>query len=223
MLSVPPAAAPAGLASRCTCGAQADFIKLMQNDKKVLRFRARLVEGADVPRLTQADLDRTFMLQFFMSDDTLSVFEPAARNTGFPGGKFLERGIVTKDGHPTGARYRSADFAVGAVVRVYNRLFALVEADGFSLTYMESQPDTFPDSDLDGVIARIRGQADGEALRSLLEASGDVIPPQTLKEVLGACGSRVSEQALLTICRQWSADGQANVPCAQLSSLIFSM
>ena len=70
---------------------KADFNKLMLNDKKVLRFRAKLQEGEGVPRLTQADLDRSFIVQFFMSDDTLSVFEPTARNTGFPGGAWCRR------------------------------------------------------------------------------------------------------------------------------------
>lgn len=200
---------------------KADFHKLMDNDKKVMRFKARMVEHPSVPRLTQADLDRSFVLSFFLADDTLSVFEPSGRNSGFPGGKFLERGIVTKDGHPTGERYAGTDFCVGATIRVYNRLFNCFEADGFTLTHMEGLPQLFPESDLDTVLAHVRGSLDTEAFKSLLEASGASLTLADLKDILTASGASVSVQQALTIARQWSSDGSAPIPTADLHSLVF--
>jgi len=32
-----------------------------------------------------------FVLSYFMGDGSLSIFEPPQRNSGLPGGKFLER------------------------------------------------------------------------------------------------------------------------------------
>lgn len=45
-------------------------------------------------------LSRThsFVISYFLSDDTLSVFEPPRRNSGLPGGAFAERGRVRRPG-----------------------------------------------------------------------------------------------------------------------------
>ena len=51
------------------------------------------------------EVDRRFTISYFLSDDTVLVFEPPQRNSGIIGGKFLERGRVTK---PDGENYYSA-------------------------------------------------------------------------------------------------------------------
>lgn len=200
---------------------KADFVKLTQNDRKVLRFRAVLVDAPGVPSVTQADVERSFVISFFLTDDTLSVYEPSIRNTGFPGGKFLERGIVTKDGSATGARFQGPDFFVGARIRVYNRIFELVEADGFTLNHMEQSPGVWQASDLDLVLAMVRMQADGEALRALFDAAGPAVKMADLAAMLRAAGAPLTQAQLVTIGRQWSADGNAPVPSAQLLSLVY--
>lgn len=202
--------------------AQPDFVKLTVNDKKVLRFRAMLVEAPGVPRVTQADVDRSFVLSVFLTDDTLSVYEPSVRNTGFPGGKFLERGIVTKDGEATGARYSGSDFFVGAKIRVYNRIFQLVEADGFTLNHMEQNPETWKASDLDLVLAEVRLSADADSLRALFEAAGQAVHVADLGQMLAAAGAPLSPAQLTTIARQWSADGKAQIPSAQFLQLLYA-
>lgn len=198
-----------------------DFVKLTVNDKKVLRFRAVLVDSPEVPRVTQADVERSFVVSFFLTDDTLSVYEPSIRNTGFPGGKFLERGIVTKDGSATGPQFQAGDFYVGARVRVYNRVFQLVEADGFSLNHMEQNPGTWPSSDIDLVLATVRLTADRESLRALFDAAGATVQMADLAAMLKAAGAELSVAQLVTIGRQWSADGRAPVPSAQFLSLLY--
>lgn len=37
-----------------------------------------------------------FIISYFLSDDTILVFEPPQRNSGILGGKFLERGRIKK-------------------------------------------------------------------------------------------------------------------------------
>ena len=51
------------------------------------------------------------------------------KNSGIPGGKFLDRtrGPVRKPG--SRATYKARDFHVGAVVEVASRAFELIEAD----------------------------------------------------------------------------------------------
>ena len=36
-------------------------------------------------------MDRRFIVSYFLSDDTILVFEPPQRNSGIIGGKFIER------------------------------------------------------------------------------------------------------------------------------------
>jgi EF-hand domain-containing protein 1 len=49
-------------------------------------------------QVQHTDVGRQFIVQYFMADDTISVFEPPVRNSGILGGKFLERGIKYKPG-----------------------------------------------------------------------------------------------------------------------------
>ena len=46
-----------------------------------------------------------FIISYFLSDDTLLVFEPLQRNSGILGGKFMERGRIKK---PDGVNYFAA-------------------------------------------------------------------------------------------------------------------
>jgi EF-hand domain-containing protein 1 len=62
-----------------------DFFKYVDNDKKILRYTARF--NTQVPE----DVDRRFIISYYLADDTLSIFEPAQKNSGIQEGKFLER------------------------------------------------------------------------------------------------------------------------------------
>jgi hypothetical protein len=53
---------------------------------------------AETPRapLGHTDKERSFVLSYFLMDDTLLIFEPPVRNSGISGGKYLERSRVYK-------------------------------------------------------------------------------------------------------------------------------
>ena len=38
------------------------------------------------------DVNRSFIITYYLNDDSLQIYEPPARNSGFSTGKFLERG-----------------------------------------------------------------------------------------------------------------------------------
>lgn len=48
-----------------------DFFKYVDNDKKILRYTARF--NTKVPE----DIDRRFIISFYLADDTISIFDPA--------------------------------------------------------------------------------------------------------------------------------------------------
>ena len=65
-----------------------DFKKFMEKDKQgldsnVLRYMASLDTEKAI------DADRRFIVSYFLSDNTLSVYEPLVRNSGIIGGKFI--------------------------------------------------------------------------------------------------------------------------------------
>ena len=58
-----------------------DFIKFMEKDRhgldsNVIRFHARMDTTKPI------DMDRRFIISYFLSDDTILVFEPPVRNSG---------------------------------------------------------------------------------------------------------------------------------------------
>eukprot|EP00968_Pinguiococcus_pyrenoidosus_P003407 scaffold214_cov249-Pinguiococcus_pyrenoidosus.AAC.15 len=67
-----------------------EYNRFMRGDKKVLRYLARLQHGAG------ADARREFVINYFLADDVISVYEPPIRNSGVVGGLFLMRGRYKK-------------------------------------------------------------------------------------------------------------------------------
>lgn len=53
-----------------------NFFKYVDNDGKILRWTARF--NTQVPE----DVDRKFIIAYYLADDTISIFEPAQKNSG---------------------------------------------------------------------------------------------------------------------------------------------
>ncbi|XP_074657538.1 EF-hand domain-containing family member C2-like [Tubulanus polymorphus] len=136
-----------------------DFIKFMQMDRhgldsNVMRFLARM--DTDKP----IDADRRFIISYFLSDDTVQVFEPPVRNSGIIGGKFLERGKMKKPNQPRYSTqpaefYTATDFFVGANVEFNCHKFILIDADEYAFAFMEMFPDSFPKASVKHVMKRL--------------------------------------------------------------------
>ncbi|KAI8825058.1 uncharacterized protein EV422DRAFT_617490 [Fimicolochytrium jonesii] len=124
-----------------------DFIKMLENEHKVLRFVARLNSKH------REDQDRRFVISYRLADDMMTIYEPPQRNAGVIGGKFMERTRVLLPGSsltdPGGPRYYDAtDLHVGATVTVFAHQFVLLDADEYVYNYMESNPTAFPSSNI---------------------------------------------------------------------------
>jgi len=114
-----------------------DFIKFMKKDRQgleshVLRYLARMDTNRPI------DIDRTFIISFFLSDGTISVFEPEKRNSGIVHGKFIERSRLNKK---DGGYYEAEDLFVGAVVNFRSHQFIITDADEYAKTYAENHKD----------------------------------------------------------------------------------
>ena len=161
-------------------------------NSNVLRFVAKL----DTTR--PIDIDRTFIIFFYLSDDTIAVFERPQRNSGtlsfnafsisdnkslhqlipsgIIAGSFMERNRITKSKTQDATIYYQAevkyyhnliiitteclqDFYVGGRVDFNKHKFVLIDGDEYVFKYMEKHCEQFPHSNLNLIMAKLRGPA----------------------------------------------------------------
>ena len=118
---------------------QPDFKKFIQFDRYVLRFGGKLLSTI------KENCERVFIISYFLSDDTIQIFEIAARNSGFLGGEFMKRTRIPLPGQMkfTSRRpqyYQPYNFYIGATVSLKDHIFHIVSADEYTLIYMEHHP-----------------------------------------------------------------------------------
>ncbi|CAG9464228.1 unnamed protein product [Pedinophyceae sp. YPF-701] len=191
-----------------------DFRKMMLNEKTVLRFRVRMIAYEGTAPLAAADADRRLVLTYYTADDTLSIFEPPMRNSGIIGGKFLEKQEVFKPG--TTQPVLAQDLWVGAAVIIHCRAFQILDADEFTLRYMEANPDAFPMSDADAVSLACKEAAQGkaEALRAAVGSAP--LSVADVARVFEHVGIDMTAQEILTLYRSLGGSELSPVSPAEL-------
>ncbi|KFU84097.1 EF-hand domain-containing family member C2, partial [Chaetura pelagica] len=143
---------------------QKDVKKFMEKDRSgmesnILRFVAKLSTDSHV------DKDRKFIISYFLSDDTISVFELTQENTGIAGGKFLERGRIKKPGQELfksepSEYFKAQNLFVGATVCFHGHNFLLVDADEYTFKYMEKNANEFPMAHIGVVLKKLKDIAE---------------------------------------------------------------
>merc|ERR1712159_745556 len=138
---------------------QRDFIKFMEKDSSglnsnILRFVATLKTENPV------DAGRRFIVSFFLSDDTISVFEPPQRNSGVVGGKFLERGRIKKPGQDIfksemSEYYMACELYIGAEVTFNDHIFIIEDADEYAMHYMEHHSKDFDVANFSKILRKV--------------------------------------------------------------------
>lgn len=107
-----------------------DFKKLIELDGINLRFLAKFINPAKV------DKDRRFIVTYYLANDTIQVFEKFERNSGFIGGKFLERSRLKNPS--TGEFFKPSDFFVGARVELNKNNVEVIDMDEYTLKFMKN-------------------------------------------------------------------------------------
>ncbi|XP_020851710.1 EF-hand domain-containing family member C2 [Phascolarctos cinereus] len=194
---------------------QKDFKKFMEKDSfglvsHVLRFLAKLDTEDCV------DKDRRFIISYYLSDDTLSVYEPRMRNSGVLGGKFLERGRIKKPGQllfksEPSEFYKAQDLFVGAHVCFNGHVFILLNGDEYAFTYMEQHADEFPMSNIEIILKKLKAIGSPSAREiKLVFASTDpkhtkVLDYETFRDVMmNITNGKLTEHEIMTIGRYYS-------------------
>lgn len=185
-----------------------DFAKFMAKDRKgldsnSLRFFAKLETSKPT------EVDRRFVVSYFLADDTVSVFEPVVKNSGIVGGRFFERGRVKKPnqeefGAQPSKYYSENDFYVGASVEFNKHKFFLVDADEYAYNYMEKYCDKFPRSNIQMIMPKL-----GEMMREArMDGAGGVMSIDEFQSMLRSIAQgRLSDQEVITISRYYQDGG----------------
>ncbi|KAL7881553.1 hypothetical protein AOLI_G00084010 [Acnodon oligacanthus] len=210
--------------SLCSCQGllpkppQKDFKKLMEKDRhglesNVLRFVGKMLTDNTI------DKDRTFIISFYLSDDTITVFEPTQRNSGVIGGKFLERSRVKKPGQELfksemSEYYKAQDLYVGAKIIISNQPFQLVDADDYAFNYMEQHAEEFPRANIGTILSKLRSISEDkqkEIKRFLAQSdpgNTGLIPYESFRSLLADTGCQLSEHEIMMLGRTYSVREQ---------------
>jgi hypothetical protein len=111
-----------------------DFFKSVDNDKKILRYTARF--NTRVPE----DVDRRFIISFYLQDDSISVYEPAVKNSGIIEGPFLRRNKY-KNVDKNNEWITPTDLGIGADVKINGYSYHVVSCDDYTKSYLQAHLD----------------------------------------------------------------------------------
>jgi len=193
-----------------------------------LRFEA-MMDGASIE-----NADRRFIVQYFLADGTISVFEPPMRNSGITGGMFKKRERVRNparegisavgltQGDTNYAEtvlldrieqqyYTGNEFYVGAKLWISGRTLRLFKCDVFTLNYMDSNPAEYPMSDANTALDQLKDEVDVAALAEQLGPECDVV---ALKVCAANAGCRLTDHQYISIVRQFGSSDSGTMSTA---------
>lgn len=135
-----------------------DTSKAQRNQNRTLRCKLKALKD-------QGASTRSFLLTYYLEDDTLQIYEEVVRNSGYSGGNFLRRGIyenhLPDDSYSSGKspggirNFQSNDIYLGNVISVNGMEMQITEIDNLSLRFCESYPKEFPMFDAAKVVERM--------------------------------------------------------------------
>lgn len=186
-----------------------DFNKLFHNEGKILRFTARFVDPKP------EDVDRLFVVNFHLFDDTLSIHEPPQRNLGIVTGKFLEKAVHANQ--ETGDIFKPDDLLPGKVIKVYNHEFEILDMDQYTHDILTDPNFRHVKFDLHAVLEKLR-----ESMRQQYPLVRDifrrfdhdrdgVITMAEMRRALEKFGFLLSDEEVLTVLQHFDKRGDGQV------------
>jgi hypothetical protein len=117
--------------------------KLFDEEIK-LNYQASLI--SNLPE----DLNRKFIIVYFVTDKTIQILEPPVKNSGFVGGVFLSRREVKSD---NGEKILPKDFIIGGSIQILKHDFKITLVDTKTIQWMENKK--YPQSDIYIILKKI--------------------------------------------------------------------
>lgn len=154
-----------------------------------------------------------FIISYYLADDTIGVYEPPARNSGFMGGKFMERCRAKAAG--SDQFYKPTDMFVGAVMEFRKHRFVLIEADEYTLNYMENKK--FPSSDVNAIVEKLKEKFREssvlirDSFRRFDRDHSGALNMAEFRDALKQFNFDVTDQELITIMRKFDPNGDGSI------------
>jgi len=193
-----------------------DHAKLTKYDGCCLRFLAKLNEA----RTQIENHQRRFVVEFFLTDDTVTIYERPLRNSGFMGGKFLERGKV-RNAMNDNKWFHPEDFYVGAKVVINGFHFDLVETDKSTMKIMANNIEVFtrdsPERILKALADKLwdRSFNQTKTFRFIDEDKDRLISPSEMKSLCAKYGWNVNPNQLKSLFRYFDADDSGHIDATE--------
>ncbi|XP_060516892.1 EF-hand domain-containing family member C2-like isoform X2 [Cylas formicarius] len=192
---------------------QRDFKKFLLHDRvgldsHILRFQAKM--KSKIPE----NCSRNFIISYYLTDDSLGVFEIALRNSGFVTSTFFKKARVQLAGQKTYTSkpplyYTPQHMYIGATLIINGFEFILTTADDYALRYMELNAGQFPKSNLKLIMDKVRDKLRPiykDFVAEIIPTESSVIPYEKLRNKLcQIMGEDFTEHEMITIARGFSA------------------
>lgn len=82
-------------------------------------------------------MDRRFIISFYLADDTISIYEPAIKNSGIIEGPFLRRNKY-KNVDNNNEFITPSDMPIGGNVKINGYSYHILSADDYTANYLSS-------------------------------------------------------------------------------------
>ncbi|CAG5095489.1 Similar to efhc2: EF-hand domain-containing family member C2 (Danio rerio), partial [Cotesia congregata] len=184
---------------------------LEDKDSHILRFGARMI--SEVPE----NADRLFVINIYLQDNTISIFELAPKNTGFQQCYFQKRMKVMLPEQKVYSSdkpkfYDPCSFYVGARLNLGKFIFEITSADDYAIRYMENNCEKFPKANSNLIIDKIRAALKPvygrfiQEFRPITQVSGTlVLSYDKLREALYKyLGNDIVEHEIITTARHYA-------------------
>jgi len=195
-----------------------NFNQLMKYDTKVLRFKAVFAKPCKEDEL------RKFVIEYYRSDNTIKIFEVKQPNSGFDGGKFLQRCRLKNPA--TGTYYEPQEFYVGCVIIINKFAFKITEAGDFTMKHMEGEPSTFPFANKDLILQKLadklwdRSNRKSDTFRLFDKNHDAQISRSEFEDMMKTYGWELSEHELLTLWRAYDVNGDGSITFTEFFNAI---
>mmetsp|Transcript_2848 Transcript_2848/g.5650 ORF Transcript_2848/g.5650 Transcript_2848/m.5650 type:complete len:269 (+) Transcript_2848:70-876(+) len=186
-----------------------DYKKFNDHSNTELRYLAKF-ENPSVQ-----DMDRRFIITFHLADNKISVYEKNERNSGFLGGKFLERSKLKNPS--SNDWFQASEFYLGASLTINKHKFKLMQADESTLKFMEGDTQLFPCADIERIQKQIQQMFEGKAVqirkvfRRLDDDKNGRLSYAEFKKFLWESGFKLNEHEITTLARRYDTDGNGEI------------
>merc|ERR1712226_67016 len=199
-----------------------NLAQMMKFDGKVLCFITKLIDDG-IKVVPVNDKSRVFVFRYFLADDTMSIFEPPQRNSGFIGGKFLERGKHMNI--DTDKFFAKDDFKLNGKIRICGRCFVVNE---LSTGQQHAGRKAIGANNMRAIITKVEnklrrhGSSLARTFRAIDEDKSNTVTYDEMKVFLKSYFSadELTDQEVFVVMRYFDSDGEGRIDYNEFAAKI---